>query len=236
MNELPHHDLRCITYDQRGCGRSDQPWTGYDYDTLADDLAELFEQLDVREATLVGHSMGGATVVRYLAKHGASRVARAALVATTTPFLRQTEDNPDGIPANYLDEMVAQIKADRARYVGALAPGFFGVDRPDENVSKELIDWGVALTLQASSRAAIEMLRTNFQTDQRAELKTVTVPTLIIHGDADQSTPLAITGQKTHELMSNSSLVVYTGQPHGFYITEARRLSEELRCFVREER
>lgn len=232
MNDLPHHGLRCITYDQRGCGRSDQPWTGYDYDTLADDLASLLEQLDVREATLMGHSMGGGIVVRYLARHGEKRVARAVLVSTTTPFVLKTEDNPQGFDGQYLEATVEAMKKDRARYVGSLAPAFFGVDKPDETVSQEMIDWAIAITLQASPQAAIEMLRTNFQTDQRDELKNITVPTLIVHGSADQSTPLETTGKRTHQMMANSRLKVYEGKPHGLYITEAPRLNADLLDFI----
>lgn len=234
MNELAPHGLRCVTYDQRGCGRSSQPWTGYDYDTLADDVAAVLEHLNLHEVTLVGHSMGCGTVARYLTRHGQERVQRAVLVATTTPFLQKTEDNPDGIARENLDAVMAAIQTDRARYVGALAPGFFGVERPDENVSQEMINWGVSLTLQASSRAAIEMLRTNFHTDQRAEMPNITVPTLLIHGDADQSTPMEITSRVTHALIPNSRLVIYQGQPHGLYITAAKRLSEDLRQFINE--
>jgi pimeloyl-ACP methyl ester carboxylesterase len=232
MNELPHHGLRCIAYDSRGCGRSDQPWTGYDYDTLADDLAALLEQLNLHDAILVGHSMGSGVVVRYLTRHGDKRVARAVLISTTTPMVQQTADNLHGFASNCFEEMVAAIKQDRARYVASLAPAFFGVEAADENVSQEMIDWAVALTLQASPHAAIELLRTNFYADQREELKNMIVPTLIVHGSADQSTPLQITSERTHELLPNSQLIVYEGKPHGIYISEAKRLNQDLLAFI----
>jgi non-heme chloroperoxidase len=232
MNDLPHRGLRCIAYDQRGCGRSDQPWTGYDYDTLSDDLQALLEHLDLREATLVGHSMGGGVVTRYLARHSAELVARAVLVATTTPLIAKTADNPEGVDRQYLEDSVAAMKTDRARYVGGLAPVFFGAERPDENVSQEIIDWAIALTLQASPQAAVEMMRTNFLTDQRDELKGIRVPTLIIHGDADQTSPLEITGKRTNEIMPDSRLKIYEGEAHGLYITEANRLKEDLLEFI----
>jgi pimeloyl-ACP methyl ester carboxylesterase len=232
MNDLPHRGLRCIAYDQRGCGRSGQPWTGYDYDTLSDDLQALLEHLDLREATLVGHSMGCGVVTRYLARNGAERVARAVLVATTTPFIAKTDDNPEGIDRQYLEDSLAAMKRDRARYVGSLAPGFFGVEKAGPHVSQEMIDWAIALTLQASLQAAVEMMRTNFLTDQRDELKEINVPTLIIHGDADQTSPFGITGQRTAEIMPNSRLKVYEGKAHGLYITEASRLNVDVLEFL----
>lgn len=235
MNDLPHRGLRCIAYDQRGCGRSDQPWTGYDYDTLSDDLQALLEHLDVREATLVGHSMGGGLITRYLARHGAERVARAVLIATTTPFIAQTANNPEGIAKQYLDEAVAAMKKDRARYVGSLVLPFFGVEKPDGKVSQEMVDWAIALTLQASPQAAVELMRTNFLTDQRDELKKITVPMLIIHGDADQTSPLETTGKKTNEIMPKSRLKIYEGKAHGIYITDAKRLNEDLLEFINDD-
>jgi non-heme chloroperoxidase len=232
MNDLPHRGLRCIAYDQRGCGRSDQAWAGYDYDTSCEDLQALLEHLDVREATLVGHSMGGGLVTHYLARRVAQRIARAVLVATTTPFLAKTANNPEGIDRQYLEDNLAAMKRDRARYVGDLAPGFFGVQRPDENVSQEMIDWAIALTLQASPQAAVDMMRTNFLTDQRDELKAIHVPTLIVHGDADQTSPLEITGKRTNEIMPDSRLKIYHSKAHGIYITEANRLNEDVLEFI----
>jgi len=232
MSELPRGGLRCVAYDQRGCGRSGRPWEGYDYDTLADDLQALLEQLDLREATLVGHSMGCGVVARHQTRHGAARVARAALVATTTPFIARAADNPEGVDRQYLEDSLAAIKADRARYVYELAPAFFGAGEAGVAVSQALIDWAFALTMQASTRAAAEMLRTNFMTDQRGELRGIRVPTLVIHGDADRTCPLELTGKRTSELLPDSHLTVYPGAPHGLYITESRRLTADLVEFI----
>lgn len=232
MNALPQHGVRCVAYDQRGCGRSDQPWTGYDYDTLADDLAALIDQLELSKVTLVGHSMGCGVITRYLTKLGEDRVARVVMLGTTTPLGGKTEDNPDGAERLHLDNMAAAIQKDRARYVSELAPGFLGVEKANDIVSQALIDWGVGLTLQASPRAAVATLRSTFESDQRRELANITVPTLILHGDADQSSPLAVTGEKTAAIVSESQLKVYKGQPHGFYITDAERVNEDVLTFI----
>jgi non-heme chloroperoxidase len=232
MSELPHAGLRCVAYDQRGCGRSGRPWSGYDYDTLADDLQALLEQLDLRGATLVGHSMGCGVVARHLARHGAGRVARAAFVATTTPFIAKAADNPEGVDGKYLEDSLAAIRRDRARYVYELAPTFFGLGQAGGGVSQALIDWAFALTMQASPRAAAEMLRTNFMTDQRNELREIRVPVLVVHGDADQTCPLELTGERTSELLTDGRLTVYPGAPHGLYITHARRMAADLVEFI----
>ncbi|MES2569045.1 MAG: alpha/beta hydrolase [Verrucomicrobiota bacterium] len=230
MGELPHHGIRCIAYDQRGCGRSDQPWTGYDYDRLADDLASLLESLDLTEATLVGHSMGCGVIVRYLARHGKKRVARAVLVSTPTPFVQKTDDNPDGFDPVFYKGMIAALKKDRPDYIRSLTEAFFGVDGPA--VSQGMKDWAFGLTLQAAPQAALEMCATYFKTDQREELKSIDVPVLLIHGSADQSTPLEITGKKTHDMIPGSRLLVYEGEAHGLYITAAHRLNADLLDFI----
>ncbi|HEX8267294.1 MAG TPA: alpha/beta hydrolase [Pyrinomonadaceae bacterium] len=232
MNDLPNRGLRCIAYDQRGCGRSAQSWNGYDYNTLADDLAAVLEHLDLREATLVGHSMGSGVVTRYLTKYGGKRVSEIVFVSGTTPFLLKTPDNPQGIDASFFEESLAAIKKDRAGYVGKIALPFFGIEKPDEKISQEMIDWGVALTLQASPRAATEMLRACFESDQREEVKKITVPTLIIHSDQDDSSPLEITAKRTHELLPNSQLKIYENSSHGLYITESQRLCDDIAAFI----
>lgn len=232
MNALPQYGVRCVAYDQRGCGRSDQPWTGYDYNSLADDLATLINQLELNEITLVGHSMGCGVITRYLTKLGGDRVARVVMLGTTTPLGGKPEENSSEAERLHFDNMVAAIQKDRARYVSELAPGFLGVERSNDMASRALIDWGVGLTLQASPRAAVAMLRSTFESDQRRELANITVPTLILHGDADQSSPLAVTGEKTAAIVPDSQLKVYKGQAHGFYITDAERVNEDVLTFI----
>lgn len=233
--QLPYlvdHGLRCVAYDRRGCGRSDQPGHGYEYDTLADDLAALVEHLDLVDVTLVGYSNGGGDVTRYLARHGAGRVARVVLIAPTTPFLLQTEDNPDGVDKGVFDAMIAELRQDRAHYTAATAPDFFGVGLANVVVSPELIQWGVALALQASPKATIDMTRAMAVTDFRPDMGAFTMPTLVIHGDADRTVPLEVSGRKTAQAIPRSRLVVYEGAAHGLFFTEKDRLNRDLLEFI----
>ena len=231
MTALTEEGLRCVAYDRRGCGRSSQPGHGYDYDALADDLAAVLERFDLRDATLVGHSMGCGDIARYLSRHGAGRVARVALVAPMTPFLLKTADNPSGLDRSVVDGIVAGLAADRPRSLTAAAGPFFGVGLPNVAVSPELVQWGIGLALRASPKATIEMTRTTFETDLRPDLGAFTVPTLVVHGAADETAPIALTGRKTAALVPGSRLEVYdTG--HGLFITEKERLNRDLLAFV----
>jgi non-heme chloroperoxidase len=234
MTHLTDRGLRCVAYDRRGCGRSDQPGHGYDYDTLADDLAALIDKLDLRGVTLVAHSMAGGDVTRYLACHGAERIARTVLVGTTTPFPLKTADNPDGLDKSVFDEIVAALKADRPSFLAAGAPGFFGVEHANGNgaVSREVMQWCVELFLQASPKATIDMVPMFAETDLRPEMCAFTMPTLVIHGDADHSAPLDITGRKTADAITGSELKVYEGAPHGLFFTHKDRLNADLLEFV----
>jgi pimeloyl-ACP methyl ester carboxylesterase len=220
---LSRQGLRCIAYDRRGCARSEQPATGYDYDTFADDLAALIDYLDLNDVTLVAHSMAGGEIARYATRHGLNRVARAVFVATTTPYILQH------VPKEYFDDMVASLERDRPQYLTQAAPGFFG----GASASDELVQWGVRLALQASPIATTEMIRAMSETDFRVDLKSVTVPTLVIHGDADAGAPVDITGRPTAELIEGSRLGVYQGAGHGVFITERDRFNNDLLKFVR---
>ncbi len=232
MTHLVSRGLRCVAHDRRGCGRSDQPGHGYDYDTFADDLAALIEHLDLHEVTLVGHSMGGAEVARYLSRHGAGRVARAALVAPTTPFLLKTADNPDGVDKSAFDDMVAGLNTDRPHYLAALAPAFFGVGLPNVSVSPEIMQWGVGLFHRASPKATIDMVRAFSETDLRPDMRAFTIPTLIVHGDSDQIVPFEVSGRRTAEAVPDSRLEVYEGASHGLFFTHKDRLNGDLLAFV----
>ena len=229
MTALAAAGLRCIAHDRRGCARSGHPGRGYDFDTFADDLAALVERLDLREVTLVGHSMGCGEIARYLARHGAGRVRRAVLVATTTPYLLKTADNPDGIDRAVFDRMHAAASADRPRFTALSAGPFFG---PAGAVSEELVRWGVGLALQACPLATLDTIRAFSETDFRADLRAFRVPTLVVHGRADQGAPLALTGERTARLIAGSRLEVYD-TAHGLFVTERERLNRDLLAFVR---
>jgi non-heme chloroperoxidase len=229
--DLVEHGLRTIAYDRRGCGRSSQPWHGYDVDTLADDLAALLAHLDLERVVLVGHSNGCGDIARYLTRHGASRVARVALIAPTTPFLLETEDNPNGVNGSVFDETVAELSRDRPRFFTAGAPAFFGVGVSHVSVSPEMVQWGVGLALQASPRATIAMTRTFAETDFRPDMASFTVPTLVIHGAADMIAPLDLCGRATATRIPGARLAIYeTG--HGLFLTEQTRLNQDLLAFI----
>ena len=236
MAPLCDHGLRCIAYDRRGHGRSDDPGSGYAFDTLADDLATLIAQLDLHEVTLVGHSMGCCEIARYLGRHGASRVARVALISPTTPFILRTADNPEGAPRIALDAGIAALRQDRPRYFAEGAIKFFGIGsqwpRPTA-VSSEMVQWAIQLILQSSPYAVVECMRAHWETDFRPDMAAFTVPTLIIHGDNDQSAPLDLCGRRTARLIAGSHLNVYEGAPHGLFLTDKDRLNGDLLAFIR---
>ena len=232
MVPLASQGLRCIAYDRRGCGRSEHPWHGYDADTLADDLAALMDHLDLHGVTLVGHSQRCANIARYLSRHGSDRVARAALIAPTTPFLLKTPDHPAGIDGAVFAAMIAALHQDRPRFTAELAGPFFGIGLPSVSVSPELVQWGIGLALNASPRAVIEMTRTFAETDFRPDMAAFTMPTFVIHGIAHQTTPFDLCGKGTAALIPGSVLRAYdTG--HGLFITEKDRLNRDLLTFIR---
>ncbi|WP_189148599.1 alpha/beta fold hydrolase [Streptomyces lacrimifluminis] len=233
---LAENGLRCVTYDRRGCGGSDRPWEGYDYDTLAADLADLLDRLDLRDAVLVGYAVGGGEAVRYLSRHGAGRVAKLVLLSSTTPFMRRTPDNPDGLDLAFFEEMAEAIRRDRAGWLsGFTMPFFGGADADPDNppVSPELARWLVGTCMDASPKAGLEIYRTLFCTDQRAETAAVKVPTLVIHGAADLAAPYALCGSRTAQLIPGSTFVRYEDAAHGLFATHAERLNQDLLAFAK---
>jgi non-heme chloroperoxidase len=235
MPHLVEQDVRCIAYDRRGHGRSDWPWDGYDYDTLADDLAALLEQLHLRDVTLVAHSMGGGEVVRYLTRHGADRVQGIALVSATAPFLMKTIDNPHGIERALMEADMAVRTADRPKWFAGNADGFFGIGLPGISMSTEFVQFMIQQCLDCSAGAAATFFLTGFTSDLRAELQTITVPTLIIHGDRDVQAPIDLCGRQTAQLVPSNTFVVYENAAHGLFVTHADRLNADLLAFVHHE-
>ncbi len=228
---LASPDVRCIALDRRGHGRSDQPGRGYDFDTLATDLARLIDQLDLRNATLVGHSMGCAEVVRYLSRDRGGRVTRAVLVATITPLIVRTSDNPDGVERVALERGRAAFRKDRALQIGNGAAGFFGA--PKNPVSQATMDWWTRMMVDQCSLKTMLDLHVQFtETDFAPDLRRVTVPTLLIHGDSDTSARLDLTGRKSARLVPGSELRVYEGAAHGLPVTHAERLNADLLAFT----
>jgi len=232
MHEMAEKGFRCIAYDQRGCGRSDQPWRGYDYMTLADDLAALIERLDLDKVVLVGHSMGCGVITQYLAEYGDLHVLKAVLIGTTTPYMAQSASNPNGIERAYLDADIDYIKRDRPGFVHSLVEDFFYLQKAGNTISPQMVNWAEEITMQASSRAAVEMRNTCYSANQREELKQISIPVLMLHGDKDTSCPLPLTVEPTRDLLINSKLKIYEEMPHGMYMTEGPLISKDIMDFI----
>ncbi len=232
LSVLPTNKLRCIAYDRRGFGKSDRPWENYDYDTLADDLKALLDQLDLKEVVLVGFSMGGGEIARYIGKYGTTRIAKVVLISAVTPFMLKTADNPEGVDKKNFDEMIAKIKEDRPAFLANFAKHFYGVDKVKQAVSQEILDWNQTLCLMSSSKASTECVRSFSETDFRNDLTKIDVPVLIIHGDADQTVPIAISGNKTAKSLPKAKYMVYKNAPHGLFITEKDKLNKDLIDFI----
>jgi non-heme chloroperoxidase len=223
---------RVITYDRRGFGDSSQPTSGYDYDTFAADLHTLVTTLDLRDAALVGFSMGGGEVARYLGTYGTERVSKAVFMAAVPPFLLKTADNSGGVDGSVFDGIKKAIAADRLAFLSKFLSDFYNVDiLGGKQVSDEVVrlSWNVAAG--ASPKGTLDCVSA-WVTDFRKDLPRIDVPTLVIHGDADRILPLAATGRRTHELVKGSKLVVVEGGPHGLNWTHAEQVNRDLLDFL----
>ena len=224
---------RVITYDRRGFGKSSQPTTGYDYDTFAADLSTLLEHLDLREAVLVGHSMGTGEVTRYLSSYGPARVAKGVLVAPIPPYLLQAGDNPEGVPASLFDGFVEAARADTPAWMKGFLDNFYNIDTLRGTLVSEQAfqaSWNLAVT--ASATAAVACIGT-WQTDFRDDLPKIDVPVLVIQGDADQVLPLDKTGKRLPALIKDVQLTVVEGGPHAIPWTHADQVNTALLDFIR---
>ncbi len=234
LAELPKHNIRVIAYDRRGFGQSSKPWDGYDYDTLASDLKALLDELDLKNVTLVGFSMGGGEVARYMGKYGGARVSQVAFVSSVTPYLLKTDDNPDGVDQSVFDGMLEGMQKDRADFLQTFGKQFYGVNLVSHPVSQAHLDGDFARAYMASHTATVECAKSFAMTDFRHDLSQIKVPTLIIHGDADKTVPIESAGELTANLLPTATYIVYEGAPHGLYITEKDRLNADLVSFVQE--
>lgn len=232
---LASQGLRVIAYDRRGFGRSSQPWSGYDYDTLADDLAAVLDKLDLRDATLVGYSMGGGEVARYCSRHGGSgRVGKAVLLSAVTPYMLKTPDHPEGVDQSVFDQMLEGLKADRPHFLATFAKQFFGAGLLNFKVSNEIMQWTGNLAMQASPRATIECARAFAATDFRADMKSIRVPTLVIHGTGDATVPIDVSGRPSARMIQGAKLLEYEGASHATFFVEKDRLNADLLAFIKQ--
>jgi len=229
---LANHGLRVIAYDRRGFGRSDQPWNGYNYDTLADDLKNVIDTLDLNDVTLVGFSMGGGEVARYMSRHSGARVSKAALISAVTPYLLQTAGNPDGVPKANFDQMVDGLIQDRPNFLATFGKQFYGAGLLNFEVTAEILQWSLIMALQGSAKATLECVRAFSETDFRADLATFRVPTLVIHGTGDATVPVEKSGRLAASMIKGATLKEYSGAPHALFFTEKDQLNQDLLNFI----
>jgi non-heme chloroperoxidase len=225
---------RCIGHDRRGHGRSSQPWNGNEMNTYADDLAELLTALNVKGATMIGHSTGGGEVARYIGRHGSSRVSRAVLVSAVPPLMVKTLANPGGTPIDVFDGLRAASQADRSQFYIDLASGpFFGFNRPGAKVSQGLIYSFWAQGMMAGFKGTYDCIKAFSETDFTEDLKKIDVPTLVVHGDDDQIVPYAAAGATTAKIVKNAVLKTYAGAPHAIPDIKKDQLNDDVLRFIK---
>ena len=224
---------RCLIPDRRGFGRSDQPWDGHDYDTYADDVVAILEDAGVHEpVALVGFSMGGGEVARFLTRQGADRVAKAVLISAVVPYMAKTDDNPNGVPQATFDEMTAAMKKDREHFFTGFFKDFYGVGTLSSPVSDEVLMNSWRQTMMAGLRPTLAAAQAFATTDFRPDMASFTVPTLIIHGTKDATVPIDATGRESAKAISNAQLIEYDGSAHGLLATDKQRLIGDLLTFL----
>jgi non-heme chloroperoxidase len=223
---------RCIAHDRRGHGRSSQPWNGYDYNTFADDLAALIETLDLKNAILVGHSMGGGEITRYIGRHGSKRVAKAVLIAAIPPLMLKTAANPGGLPIEVFDGIRAGVLADRSQFLKDITVPFFGYNRPGAKTSEGVRESFWHQGMHTSLKGVFDCIKAFSETDFTEDLKKFDVPTLIIHGDDDQIVPIANSALLAAKLVKEATLKIYLGASHGLCTTHKDQVNQDLLEFI----
>jgi non-heme chloroperoxidase len=229
---LAQHGYRVVAHDRRGHGRTSQTSSGNDMDGYADDLAAVIEALDLRDATLVGHSTGGGEVTRYIGRHGTARVAKAVLLAAVPPLMLKTPDNPDGLPLDVLDGLRTGLLNDRSQFYRDLALQFYGANRPGARVSKGILDQFWLWSMQAGLKNAYESIRAFSETDFTEDLGRFDVPTLVMHGEDDQIVPVHDSARKSARLIKGAQEIYYPGAPHGVTATHQDQVNADLLAFL----
>ncbi|MGC0313788.1 alpha/beta fold hydrolase [Kitasatospora acidiphila] len=228
------HGFRAIAHDRRGHGHSEQPWHGYDFDTFADDLNDLITALELRDAVLVAHSMGGGELARYIGRHGTGRISKVVLLSAIPPLMIKTDHNPEGVPAEVFETIKNGILAERSQFWKDFAPAFFGANRPGNKVTQGNQDAYWLLAMQQSVKAGVDCVTAFAQTEFTEDLKKFDIPTLIIHGDDDQIVPIDATARKAAKIIPNAVLKVYEGGSHGIANVpgEKERFNQDLLAFL----
>lgn len=234
MQFLASNGYRCIAHDRRGHGRSSQPWHGNDMNTFADDLAQLIETLALKNIVLIGFSMGGGEVARYIGRHGTKRLAKVALISAVPPQMLKTETNPGGLPIEKFDEIRLASISGRSQFYKDLASGpFFGANRPGAAVTQGMIDSFWLQGMQAGHKNTFDCIKAFSETDFTDDLKQFDIPTLIVHGDDDQIVPIGASALRASKLIKNSTLKIYPGAPHGLADTHKNQLNTDLLAFIK---
>jgi non-heme chloroperoxidase len=230
---LGQQGYRVIAHDRRGHGRSGQSWGGNNLDTYSDDLAEVLDALDVKDAMLVGHSTGGGEVTRYVGRHGTKRISKLVLIGAIPPLMLKTEKNPGGLPLSVFDELRAGVVADRSQFMKDLSMPFYGYNKPGAKISQGVRDSFWRIAMQASIIGTYECIKAFSETDLTEDLKRVDVPTLVLHGDQDQIVPFADSAPLSSKIIKNATLKVYPGAPHGMPTTLADQVNADLLAFLK---
>ncbi|WP_312585040.1 alpha/beta hydrolase [Atlantibacter sp.] len=233
MLYLGQQGYRVIAHDRRGHGRSSQPWDGHNMDQYADDLAQLTAHLDLKDAIHGGHSTGGGEVARYIGRHGTSRVAKAVLIGAVTPIMIQTDFNPDGVPGSVFEGIREGVINDRAAFFKELTMAFYGYNRDGAHISEETRNNFVRQGMQGSIKALYDCIKAFSETDLREDLRKMTVPTLVIHGDDDQIVPFETCGKVAAEMLPDATLKVYEGGSHGICTTHKQQINQDLLEFIK---
>lgn len=232
ITQLIQHGIRCITYDRRGFGKSDYPMSGYDYNTLAGDLKELIDELELTDITLVGFSMGGGEIAKYFSLYDGAGVTQVVLISAVVPLMLQTDNNPDGVPQEVFDTMAKAMTADRPTFLEGFNKDFYSVSITNIPVTDAYLNNSLNKAMTSSPIATLACAKAFSSTDFREDIKTINVPTLIIHGDDDKTVPIKPTSEQTAQMISGSIYKVYEGAPHGLWFTHKEKLNKDLIDFI----
>lgn len=230
---LAQHGYRCVGVDRRGHGRSSQPSSGNNMDGYADDLAAVIEALDLKDATLVGHSTGGGEVTRYIGRHGTKRVAKAVLVAAVPPIMLKSAANPEGLPMEVFDKMRTDLAKNPSQFYTDLATQFYGANRPSAKVPQGTLDQFWLWSMQAGLKNAYESIKAFSETDFTEDLKRFDIPTLVMHGEDDQIVPVKDSAKKSAKLIKGAKEIYYPGAPHGLTATHQDQVNADLLAFIK---
>jgi non-heme chloroperoxidase len=225
--------FRCIAYDRRGFGDSDKPWEAYDYDSLAKDLNDIINKLNLKDCIIVGFSMGGGEVARYIGNHGTGKLAKAALISAVPPFMLKTNENPEGLEKEVFEGFKEEIKKDRPGFLSGFGKKFLNFEKNEDRLSEDMLKYYWNIACKASPKATLDCIDSFGLTDFREDLKKFDIPTLIVHGDADEIVPIDISGDKSAELIANRQYEVIQEAPHGLVLTHSAEFNKILIDFLK---